>query len=199
MVIFFRRMTSAKEDQNAGVMHSGQYIREKMQLKGLRNKDVAEKTGVSEAMVSKWIHDNGFPDAQHLKTLAEVLDVAPDEIRQGHDQTPEEKSRLYDRVQELENQNASLKQKIQELNADHQKASCEIEKLKEKGTDTGDTVNMILGVIMIVMGIVFLPQMNAEGYALTAWILIIAFFLGIVVFVYGTIQFFRHSFPGRKK
>lgn len=199
MVIFFWRMTSVKEDQNTGVMGSGKYIRDKMQAKGLRNKDVAEKTGVSEAMVSKWIHDNGFPDPQHLKLLAEVLDVAPDEIRQGHDQTPEEKSRLYDRVQELENQNASLKQKIQELNADHQKASREIEILKEKGTDTGDTVNIMLGVIMIVMGIVFLPQMNAEGHVVTAWILIIAFFLGIVVFAYGTIQFIRHSFPMHKK
>lgn len=180
-------------------MHSGQYIREKMQAKGLRNKDVAEKTGVSEAMVSRWIHDNGFPDAQHLKLLAEVLDVAPDEIRQGHDQTPEEKSRLYDRVTELENQNASLKQKIQDLNTEHEEASREIESLKEKGRDTGDTVDMILGLIMIVMTMVFLPQMNEEGHVLTAWILIVCFFLGIVVFAYGTIRFFRHSFPGHGK
>lgn len=191
-------MINAKET-NANINSSGDYIASKMRLKNLKNKDVADELGVSEATVSYWIHNKTNPEGENLKKLADLLGVTPYEIQQGHDETPEEKTKIYEELNRLQKENDSLLNEVHHLKDDNAKALHKINEVEGKGADANDTVNIVLGLIMIVMALTFLPQMTAEEHMLAVLGLIISFFLGIIVFIYGFVMFLKHNLTSKRK
>lgn len=51
--------------------------------KGMTQKDLADKLGVTDKVVSRWETGKNYPDIETLKKLAEVLDVSVNELLQG--------------------------------------------------------------------------------------------------------------------
>ncbi len=61
----------------------GNFIAEKRKEKGLNQKELAEKIGVTDKAVSKWERGLGCPDVSILEVLASTLDVSILEILKG--------------------------------------------------------------------------------------------------------------------
>lgn len=61
----------------------GNFIAEKRKEKGLTQKELAEKIGVTDKAVSKWERGLGCPDVSILEVLASTLDVSILEILKG--------------------------------------------------------------------------------------------------------------------
>ena len=55
---------------------TGKFIKVIRKERGLTQKELAEKTGVSEKAVSKWETGRGFPDTGLILPLAEALQVS---------------------------------------------------------------------------------------------------------------------------
>ena len=53
-------------------------LREAMADKGMRQQDLANKTGISKGNISHYVNGNHVPDSFMAVKLAKVLDVAPD-------------------------------------------------------------------------------------------------------------------------
>ena len=53
---------------------TGLFIAYRRKQKGLTQKDLSEKIGVTDKAVSRWETGRGFPDVSLLEALAEVLD-----------------------------------------------------------------------------------------------------------------------------
>ena len=62
---------------------TGKFIKEIRKERGLTQKELAEKTGVSEKAVSKWETGRGFPDTGLILPLAEALQVSVNELLSG--------------------------------------------------------------------------------------------------------------------
>ena len=55
-------------------------IKEARISKGLRQKELAERLGVSSVAVCRWEQGKTFPNAKRLKTVAKVLDTTVEEL-----------------------------------------------------------------------------------------------------------------------
>ncbi len=62
---------------------NGKLLLELRKVKGMTQKQVAEKIGVCAKTVSKWETGHGFPDVAILPALAEILGVNTDTILSG--------------------------------------------------------------------------------------------------------------------
>ena len=62
---------------------SGKMLRDLRKAKGLTQKQVAEKLGITPKAISKWETGNGFPDVSVIASLAEVLEVSEGVILTG--------------------------------------------------------------------------------------------------------------------
>ena len=49
-------------------------------LKGIQQKELAERLGVSQVSVCKWEQGKVFPNVKRLKTVAKVLDTTVEEL-----------------------------------------------------------------------------------------------------------------------
>lgn len=61
----------------------GQFIAENRKAKGMTQKALAEKLGVSDKTVSRWENGNYMPDLSMLKPLSEVLEISLNELLSG--------------------------------------------------------------------------------------------------------------------
>ena len=61
----------------------GKFIAENRKAKGLKQKELAEKLGVSDKTVSRWENGNYMPDLSILKPLSEVLGISLNELLSG--------------------------------------------------------------------------------------------------------------------
>ena len=59
-------------------MTLGEKIKEARKQCGLSQEQLAEKMAVSRSAVAKWEANNGFPDVENLKALAQLLNVSVD-------------------------------------------------------------------------------------------------------------------------
>jgi transcriptional regulator with XRE-family HTH domain len=55
-------------------------LKELLKSKGLKQKWLAEKTGVSVVAVSNWCTGKSLPNEKHLKKIAQLLDVSTDSL-----------------------------------------------------------------------------------------------------------------------
>ena len=60
--------------------------------KGLTQKELADKLGVTDKAVSRWETGKNYPDIEVLKKLADVLEVSVDDLLQGDIRLVEKKS-----------------------------------------------------------------------------------------------------------
>jgi len=72
--------------------------------KGLKQRDLADKIGVTEVSVSRYIRGTRIPNANILKKMAEVLEVSVGEILGEKDKTEEESEKFdsaYNTIKEI--------------------------------------------------------------------------------------------------
>jgi transcriptional regulator with XRE-family HTH domain len=55
-------------------------LKELINLKGVKQKWLAEKVGVSEVSLSNWCSGKSIPTKKHLQKISEVLDVSAKSI-----------------------------------------------------------------------------------------------------------------------
>ena len=61
----------------------GEIISTLRKEKGMTQKDIAEKLGVTDKAVSKWEREIAFPDTATIPKLAEILGVSVEELLQA--------------------------------------------------------------------------------------------------------------------
>ena len=61
----------------------GKFILELRKQKGLTQKELAEKIGVSDKTISKWECGNSIPDISYLEALCNSLDISVNELLSG--------------------------------------------------------------------------------------------------------------------
>lgn len=59
-------------------MTLGEKLKESRKRAGLSQEQLAKKLSVSRSAVAKWENDNGMPDIENLKAIAQLLDVSID-------------------------------------------------------------------------------------------------------------------------
>ena len=67
----------------------GKFILELRKQKGLTQKELAEKVGVSDKTISKWECGNSIPDITYLEALCNSLDISVNELLSGERLTDE--------------------------------------------------------------------------------------------------------------
>ena len=55
-------------------------LKELLKVKGIKQKWLAQKLGVSEVTVSNWVKEKSFPSKKRLEKLSEILDVPMNEL-----------------------------------------------------------------------------------------------------------------------
>lgn len=61
----------------------GKFIAECRKRKGLLQRDIAVKLGISEKTVSKWEYGNGLPEVVYMEPLCQVLGITVNELLAG--------------------------------------------------------------------------------------------------------------------
>ena len=61
----------------------GEIISTLRKEKGMTQKDIADKLGITDKAVSKWERDVAFPDTATIPKLAEILGVSGEELMQA--------------------------------------------------------------------------------------------------------------------
>ena len=67
----------------------GKFIFEMRKQKGLTQKELAEKVGISDKTISKWECGNSIPDITYLEALCNSLDISVNELLSGERLTGE--------------------------------------------------------------------------------------------------------------
>lgn len=110
---------------------TGQFISRVRTEKGMTQKELAQKVGVTDKAVSKWETGRGMPDISSLDALCNALDVSVNELLSGEVLPPE----FYEKKAE-ENMKTLIKE-------------------NEKNTKT-NWIQMILGEVLVILAFVFL-------------------------------------------
>ncbi|MBO5323287.1 MAG: helix-turn-helix transcriptional regulator [Oscillospiraceae bacterium] len=61
----------------------GEIISTLRREKGMTQKDIADKLGITDKAVSKWERDSAFPDTATIPKLAEILEINVEELMQA--------------------------------------------------------------------------------------------------------------------
>ena len=61
----------------------GVFIAETRRQRGMTQKELAEKIGISDKTVSKWECGNSIPDISYLEALCDSLDIKVNELLSG--------------------------------------------------------------------------------------------------------------------
>lgn len=110
---------------------TGQFISRVRMEKGMTQKELAQKVGVTDKAVSKWETGRGMPDISSLDALCNALNVSVNELLSGEVLPPE----FYEKKAE-ENMKTLIKE-------------------NEKNTK-GNWIQMILGEVLVIVAFVFL-------------------------------------------
>lgn len=79
-------------------LETGKFISSKRREKGLTQKELAEKLGVTDKAVSKWETGRGMPDVSVLEDLSKELEVSVSEILNGGEVERELLSETADKI-----------------------------------------------------------------------------------------------------
>jgi len=55
-------------------------LKEIIKAKGLKNKFISQKLGVSEVTISNWVQGKSTPSKKHLEKLSQLLEVSISDI-----------------------------------------------------------------------------------------------------------------------
>lgn len=67
----------------------GEFIKVTRKAKGMTQKELADRIGVSDKTISKWETGNGVPDTQILTSLCNTLNISVNELLSGEKLPPE--------------------------------------------------------------------------------------------------------------
>ncbi len=84
-----------KEDMNMDTIKIGGYIQHLRKAKGLTQKELAEKLGVSFQAVSKWENGDALPDVALLPELCDILDTTADKLLSGGSLVLKNRKRMH--------------------------------------------------------------------------------------------------------
>lgn len=88
----------------------GKFILELRKQKGMTQKELAEKIGVSDKTISKWECGNSIPDITYLESLCNSLDISVNELLSGQRLTDESYSeKAEENIMALMKENESNK------------------------------------------------------------------------------------------
>lgn len=79
----------------------GTFIAIKRKQKGMTQKQLAEKLGVTNKAISKWETGEGYPDITTIPILAEVLNITTDELLSGKEKYDNSKHIKVENSEEL--------------------------------------------------------------------------------------------------
>ena len=78
----------------------GEIISTLRKEKGMTQKDIAERLGITDKAVSKWERDIAFPDTATIPKLAEILGVSIEDLMQAK-AAPAPASKSVDKIVDL--------------------------------------------------------------------------------------------------
>lgn len=134
----------------------GSFIQLTRKEKGMTQKDLADKIGVSDKTISKWENGNSVPDTEILTSLCQSLDISVNELLSGEKLPVETYSQRAE-----ENMMNLLKE-----NEDNRK---------------NNTIQLIVGIILGILAFLFLVGITSEGLHALVWFLDLPSLLGIVL------------------
>lgn len=134
----------------------GSFIQLCRKEKGMTQKDLADRIGVSDKTISKWENGNSVPDTEILTSLCQSLDISVNELLSG-EKLPVE---TYPQRAE-ENMMNLLKQ-----NEDNRKST---------------TIQLIVGIVLGILSFLFLLGITSEGLHALMWFLDLPSLLGIIL------------------
>lgn len=73
-------------------MNMADTIAKRRKVKGLTQKQLGDKLGVTDKAVSKWERGNGYPDISYLEPLAAALDITVSELLKEKTENPDQGS-----------------------------------------------------------------------------------------------------------
>ena len=140
---------------------TGQFISRVRTEKGMTQKELAQKVGVTDKAVSKWETGRGMPDISSLDALCNALDVSVNELLSGEVLPPE----FYEKKAE-ENMKTLIKE-------------------NEKNTKT-NWIQMILGEVLVIVAFVFLAicigiKMLGNYFDLPSLLYLVLISVGVVL------------------
>ena len=145
----------------------GKFISELRKEKGLTQKELADKIGVTDRAISKWENGRGMPDISLLRKISEIFDISINELLSAERINDENK-----------------KEKIEE------NFFGAVDKKNKLQSDvTGYLIYKIIGFILLIAGLAFIGN---EGVWVNLLIIFGAIF--VVLSVYKLIRSFRLLF-----
>ncbi|MGQ1787980.1 helix-turn-helix transcriptional regulator [Saccharicrinis sp. GN24d3] len=56
-------------------------MKEILKAKGIKQKWLAQKLGVSEVTVSNWVKEKSYPSKKHIEKLSEILNIPKEDLK----------------------------------------------------------------------------------------------------------------------
>lgn len=135
----------------------GSFIQLSRKEKGMTQKDLADRIGVSDKTISKWENGNSVPDTEILTSLCQSLDISVNELLSGEKLPVENYS-----VKAEENMMNLLKE-----NEDNRKNS---------------TIQLIVGIVLGILTLILLLGMTGGiGLHAFVWFIDLPSLIGIVL------------------
>lgn len=117
----------------------GKFLQEVRKEKGLTQKDLAEKIGVSDKTISKWENGNSTPDTSMLLSISEALDVTVNEILSGERIPPE-------------NYSMKAEETIMSLMKENEKSK------------KANFISRIIGIVLLAIAIILIMVSTQRGF-----------------------------------
>lgn len=130
----------------------GQFIQKKRKSLGMTQKELAEQIGVSDKTLSKWENGVNMPDISVIPELCKLLNVTVNELLVGEEFSGESFETKAD---------ANVMILLKE-NKENKKLT---------------TIQVLLGIVLLILGIVFLKGNHANIYDYYDWSQLIMFLL----------------------
>ena len=135
----------------------GSFIQLSRKEKGMTQKDLADRIGVSDKTISKWENGNSVPDTEILTSLCQSLDISVNELLSGEKLPVENYS-----VKAEENMMNLLKE-----NEDNRKNS---------------TIQLVVGIVLGILTLILLLGITGgEGLHVLVWFVDRPSLLGIIL------------------
>ena len=135
----------------------GSFIQLRRKEKGMTQKDLADRIGVSDKTISKWENGNSVPDTEILTSLCQSLDISVNELLSGEKLPVENYS-----VKAEENMMNLLKE-----NEDNRKNS---------------TIQLVVGIVLGILTLILLLGITGgEGLHALVWFVDLPSLLGIIL------------------
>jgi transcriptional regulator with XRE-family HTH domain len=96
-------------------MNLGQAIAVEIERRDIYQREAAEQIGVTQQVLSRWIHGQNTPKAEHIPAIARFLGVPQAEVKRMREPRPRADRRTLDRLEAVEKGVDEIRQEIDRL------------------------------------------------------------------------------------